>query len=622
MAAVGILGSLGANAKLLPFNETYFPDAVVRQWLTDKYPSAISNGKIETDKVTSFSVLLKDYASNPYKEVVDLRCLRYFTKVTDSSISISNRNFTKLKYIDVSGLGIKSITNSISMNANKEDNNLMTAPVEEIIADSCVNLTTFTFNNCLTLARVSVKDCPKLTEFYSACKSTLSKFNTVLRTVDLSDSPNIEQVWVHHNPNLVELRLPHEGRVLPLDYQGKPYTAKPINIQFGYCAVEEIDLSDVYTTNSNKTITVNAAGNNMLRKIDFHQKTKPLNFQALTLLNNSLTSLEIPFEYGNGAYKVVTGQGSTQKRNVGPEDEVVICDTVMRGTVSNEKGGTVNKTLGVFTFNSPSTTTGSYTYKPLGNAGVAEKLTINVTLTRKKAMRMWVCGTFNGWTIDENGEWIKPSGWDDYENRKWELEYVSANDYKLRYNGNVSGDFRILVNDPNYTGDEATYWLGASHADLVTPYTAIGGEDFSRKATDDGNGSGKKIYDISSKPVSHYDTFHYVAHVKNEGKKLRVIKDSPYAFSTHPCQEAGQTTTHVNPLFHVSFVSGHRTSEAPDGGGGAGFDGGTVGVDVADADANAPEVWYNLQGERVNPDSHGGIFIVRQGSKVRKVMVP
>lgn len=74
----------------------------------------------------------------------------------------------------------------------------------------------------------------------------------------------------------------------------------------------------------------------------FHQKTKPLNFQALTLLNNSLTSLEIPFEYGNGAYKVVTGQGSTQKRNVGPEDEVVICDTVMRGTVSNEKGGTVN----------------------------------------------------------------------------------------------------------------------------------------------------------------------------------------------------------------------------------------------------------------------------------------
>lgn len=97
MAAVGILGSLGANAKLLPFNETYFPDAVVRQWLTDKYPSAISNGKIETDKVTSFSVLLKDYASNPYKEVVDLRCLRYFTKVTDSSISISNSNFTKLK---------------------------------------------------------------------------------------------------------------------------------------------------------------------------------------------------------------------------------------------------------------------------------------------------------------------------------------------------------------------------------------------------------------------------------------------------------------------------------------------------------------------------------------------
>ena len=36
MAAVGILGSLGANAKLLPFNETYFPDALVSQWITDK----------------------------------------------------------------------------------------------------------------------------------------------------------------------------------------------------------------------------------------------------------------------------------------------------------------------------------------------------------------------------------------------------------------------------------------------------------------------------------------------------------------------------------------------------------------------------------------------------------
>lgn len=51
---VGYLGSLSASAKQLPLTQDYFPDPVVRQWLEDKFPAAISGGMIETDKVATF----------------------------------------------------------------------------------------------------------------------------------------------------------------------------------------------------------------------------------------------------------------------------------------------------------------------------------------------------------------------------------------------------------------------------------------------------------------------------------------------------------------------------------------------------------------------------------------
>ena len=84
---VGGIGSAGTlSGKQIPFTEEYFPDPVVRQWLTDKYASAIADDMIETDKVTSLTDLLKDFASNPYKDVEDLRCLRYFTNLFNGSV--------------------------------------------------------------------------------------------------------------------------------------------------------------------------------------------------------------------------------------------------------------------------------------------------------------------------------------------------------------------------------------------------------------------------------------------------------------------------------------------------------------------------------------------------------
>lgn len=627
MLLVGLFGSLSVSAKLLPYDEEHFPDPVIRQWLQTRFPNAISNGKIETDKVTTVNAtpkdLLYDYASNPYKNVEDLRCLRYFTKLT-GDIIIAHGNFSKVKYIDVSGLNITSIKNGLKNNAYTTSADICKAPIVEIIADSCQQLTEFVFNNCPTLERVSIKDCPKLTSFYCGMTSQCKTKNTVLKTLDLTGSPDFERIWVQNNTNLVELRLPSEGRSVHLDYKKEPYTPNNFNIECGYCALEDLDLRNVFRINNNVTktyITLNL-NDNRIRTILFNNNYAPYPFQSFLITGNQLTALEIPYEDKKG-YTVVTYSDNRQmSRNVGPDDEAVLNDGTMRGTVTNESGGKVNKSRGVFVFESPTTTIGKYTYKPYGESRYSQYFQFEVTLTRKKAMRMWVCGTFNGWTVDENGQWIKPEGWDEGKSREWELEYVGKNDYKLRYEGNVAGDFRILVNDPNYTGDAATYWLGASHADLVTPYTAIGGAIYSRQANANANG-GRKIFDISSKPVKHYDTFHYVAHVKNEGKPLRVVKDSPYPFSTHPCEEQQQTTTHIRPLFHVNFVSGHRTSGTPSGDGTGEFDGGTVGVDGPDADLDAEEIWYNLQGVRVSgADPAPGIYIVRRGAKTTKVLIP
>ena len=47
---------------------------------------------------------------------------------------------------------------------------------------------------------------------------------------------------------------------------------------------------------------------------------------------------------------------------------------------------------------------------------------------------------------------------------------------------------------------------------------------------------------------------------------------------------------------------------------------GTVGIDSVVAEENAPAVYYNLQGVKVaNPEN--GVYVVRQGNKVSKVLV-
>lgn len=644
---VAVIGSAGTlSAKQIPFTEEYFPDPVVRQWLTDKYASAIADDMIETDKVTSLTELFK--TSNPYlAQVEDLRCLRYFTNlfqgVSLGEISIpSGSACKKLKYIDVSGLeGLTKITNNILYNGTKNTNEKMTAPVVEIIADGCPNLNEFTFNNCPTLERVSVKDCPKLTGFYCGV-NTSSQGNTIynkgnggtkLETLDLSTCPNLNQIWVSRNVNLKELRLASSGREFATDrYSGEPVSTASINLQCSNNKIEDLNLDNFYTTGNNAYTTAVNASYNHLRDIKFHTLTgtsKVLAFSSLMLRNNALLDINIPYEYSGIYYSISTGDNSgttsysTQTREVGPENEVILSEENMRGTLSSASGGTTSKgTQTTFTFNNATTTKGSYRYRPLGNAGVCEKIQFQATLNRKVALQMWVCGDFNGWTITDDGNWTEPTDWETSKG-SWELVYDDNGTYSLKYLGEIAGNYRIYVYDPN---TKQNYWLGASHADLVTPYNAVAKAAVSEPdeaetlaAEDTGDDSAQKIYDISSESQTTYNNFVYASPVAADGSALAFVKDSKYPFTTHYCQSHDMLATISEPAITINYVSGHHTGVMAT----TGFNPpSAINLPTADAEADGPEMWYNLQGISVDANTTvPGIYLVRKGTVTRKVIV-
>ena len=644
---VAVIGSAGTlSAKQIPFTEEYFPDPVVRQWLTDKYASAIADDMIETDKVTSLTELFK--TSNPYlAQVEDLRCLRYFTNlfqgVSLGEISIpSGSACKKLKYIDVSGLeGLTKITNNILYNGTKNTNEKMTAPVVEIIADGCPDLKEFIFNNCPTLERVSVKDCPKLTGFYCGVNTSTQGNNiynkgnggTKLETLDLSTCPNLNQIWVSRNVNLKELRLASSGREFATDrYSGEPVSTASINLQCAYNKIEDLNLDNFYTTGNNAYTTAVNASYNHLRDIRFHTLTgtsKVLAFSSLLLRNNALLDINIPYEYSGIYYSISTGDNSgttsysTQTREVGPENVVILSEENMRGTLSSASGGTTSKGVQTtFTFSNATTTKGSYRYRPLGNAGVCEKIQFQATLNRKVALQMWVCGDFNGWTITDDGNWTEPADWETSKD-SWELVYTDNGAYSLKYPGEIAGNYRIYVYDPN---TKQNYWLGASHADLVTPYNAVTKTAVSEPdeagtlaAEDTGDDTAQKIYDISSESQTTYNNFVYASPVAADGSALTFVKDSKFPFTTHYCQSHDMLATISEPAITINYVSGHHTGVMAT----TGFNPpSAITLPAADAEADGPEMWYNLQGISVDADTTvPGIYLVRKGTVTRKIIV-
>ncbi len=98
--------------------------------------------------------------------------------------------------------------------------------------------------------------------------------------------------------------------------------------------------------------------------------------------------------------------------------------------------------------------------------------------------------------------------------------------------------------------------------------------------------------------------------------------------------EYSSVYTSANPITYtltaedIAFLQGDGDSNFHISGGGEGFvitkvllkPAATVGIDTIAVDENAPVEYYNLQGVRVaNPES--GIYVVRQGNKVSKVLV-
>lgn len=614
----GFIGLQSASGRQLPFDEDYFPDATVRKWLQDLYPAAISNGMVETDKVTSIDALVTLNSGKGWtyvNDVEDLSCLRYFTKASIGTLTLNYNTLKKLKRINVSGLtSITKITNNISFTANTNTRAMNAFPIEEIIADGCVNMTEFVFNNCTTLNKVSVKGCTKLLGFYCGYNNyttSTANYNKVLTSIDLSDARDIQYVYVARNSALKTLRLASSGRANP--------AAASLIMQCSECALEELDLRNFYTSGSTAyKVTVNPQSNR-IRRILFNPDATYY-FASFTYTKNALT--DMPWKL---AYTVSTLSSScTQTRNVGPDDVVELSEANMAGSFSSVTGGTCSKgSPSTFTFTNASTTTGKYTYMPQAYATTTNNnLKFTCTLTRKKPVQMWIVGPFNGWMPNQDGEWTEPGDWVITKNQ-YELQYAGGDIYKLTFNGNLQGDYKILVSDPNTS---ATYMLGAGHHDLVTPYNARGGVDYSndksmRYASDDEDGY--NLFDVNSEPTSTYDNFHYVAHIRNNGTPLSVHKDSEYAFSTHPCESMGQATMHVNPEIAVSYVSGNETGSVVHGGGGTG-DGGTVGIgsSFTDNDSDTAEQWFNLQGMRIDSEKPApGVYIVRKGNKTHKIIV-
>lgn len=564
--------ALPSKAEKIPFDEEHFPDAAVRTWLQG-ISGAVSNGMVETDKVTSLP-------ASP-GSIVDFSCAKYFTKLS-GTLTFSYSYWTKLEKLDISGLtGVTTLSNGFTGNSYQGNAHHM-PQMKSVIADGCTGLTTVTFPLCENLEYASFDGCSNISKFWMYGKKlySIEAYNTKLERLDLSASDKLSDVWVAGNHAMKYLVL---GDKLP----------NLMNLDCSDCKIRTLNLKGMPST-----VTKLNVQTNRLRHIDVSPITS---FTSFYYNGNALTSLAVDH--------VTTWTNSPNTNNqtvyVGKNTtEFVVIENLPKyknyqlslsgGTFRTEDNGN-GGTRVICTFNNNSTKV-TYTYQPdITNFWSATK---PVKQAYERAQLTVTILKQDDPDIAEHELKIVPSECDPHFT-------TFADEVDLIYKGN--GIYEFSSDDK---------MMGNFQIAEVVPNTMARSEDVAH------------IYygghiDEDTNPADEYVCLGTL------GKSYRLVEGSQLHFTTHPDQNMLDQTIEAknNMVLQPKMTIDYRPEDSvrtltvsttsADGGILTGIE--SVG---ADSDNDAPAEYFSLQGVKVNASALApGIYIVRRGNEARKVAV-
>lgn len=588
-----------------------FPDQAFINYLTTNFKSNITTGDdgvqyIQADAITNLGDLTSD--------ITDITGVKNFTNLTSINISLAAEN--GLTFADFRGIsplktvifgnypnggstptskyattGISSVSTNLSYVLTTYYYDVTPNNLKTLLLDG-TSITGVYACNLSNLTNLSVKNCPSLKDLYLAGSNVMG--------LDFTGSTAIQKVIAAGALHLAQLNPDPESK----------------NFYYYNCSYSnlvEVTFPTQYTgtdvSGSPNGHTLNFQNSTYLRKLNYSKPS--FGSSSSPTVQFLLYSCALP-AVGISGLTNSSAYSFSQNFNAG-----YICETNASGQPIIQIYDTGNTCYSSASITKYNTTSGSPTNCTIAG-GVLTFTNTNISTSPQYSFSTGISGKAVRLNVTVNREanplnlYLEYTDYNPFRNSYLNIQnseripftLVENKNNTYSYTGDILGNFRII--QVNSDGSEVV--LGANSAQVSNQTSS---QETGFVLIELG-----KAYNLTKEQPALTN----VQLGASNARKGNLSAITPYAFTTNPDEENGFGTLLNNATITVEYINGLPAGTlSVSGGTTTGVD--DINVDNVSADndeADAPIVYYDLQGRRVvNPSN--GLFIKVQGSKSQKV---